>query len=211
MPGPSFRFERAVLKRLPDAIIAGVDEVGRGPLAGPVTAAAVILDLEKTPAALLKGLDDSKKLSAAQREELYAALYACGTAVIGLGQAGVLEIDSINILNASHRAMERAVASLGRVVTVALVDGNRAPKLDCEVETIVQGDGKSFSIAAASIVAKVTRDRLMTALAAAHPGYGWDTNMGYGTREHIDGIARLGVTPHHRRSFAPVRDYIAGQ
>lgn len=211
MPRPSFRFERAVLKRLPDAIVAGVDEAGRGPLAGPVTAGAVILDLKKTPRALRDGLDDSKKLTAERREELYAMLCGCGAAVIGVGQADVHEIDSINILNAALRAMERAIDSLGRMVTVALVDGNRPPKLACEVETIVEGDGKSLSIAAASIVAKVTRDRIMTSLAKAHPGYGWETNMGYGTPAHYDGIARLGVTVHHRRSFAPIRAHIAGE
>jgi len=205
VPGPSFRFERAVLKRLPNAIVAGIDEAGRGPLAGPVVAAAVILDYKKTPKALRQGLDDSKKLAAERREELYAMLVGCGTAVIGVGQADVHEIDSINILNATYRAMARAVDALGRMVTVALIDGNRAPKLSCEVETIVQGDGKSLSIAAASIVAKVTRDRLMLELAEAHPGYGWETNMGYGTAAHCDAIARIGLTDHHRRSFAPVR------
>jgi len=207
---PSFAFERAVLKRLPGAIVAGVDEAGRGPLAGPVIAAAVILDQHKISKALCEGLDDSKKLSASRREELYAALHGCGAAVIGVGQADVREIDSLNILNATYLAMTRAVDALARTVTVALVDGNRAPRLACAVETIVKGDGKSFSIAAASIIAKVTRDRLMTDLAAAHPGYGWDTNMGYGTQVHCDAIARLGVTDHHRRSFAPVRDHLAG-
>jgi len=208
---PSFRFERAVLKRLPDAIVAGVDEAGRGPLAGPVVAAACILDYKKTPKALRQGLDDSKKLSAERREELYALLCGCGAAVIGVGRAEVHEIDSVNILNATYRAMTRAVEALGRMVTVALVDGNRAPPMSCQVETIIEGDGKSLSIAAASIVAKVTRDRLMTALAAEHPGYGWHTNMGYGTAAHCDAIARLGLTAHHRRSFAPVRNHLAGE
>ncbi len=207
---PNFKYERAVLKRLPAAIVAGVDEAGRGPLAGPVVAGAVILDYKKTPKELRQGLDDSKKLSAARREELYSILCSCGAAVIGVGQADVSEIDSFNILNATYRAMARAVDALGHLVTVALVDGNRAPKLNCDVETIIQGDGKSLSIAAASIVAKVTRDRLMTALAAAHPGYGWETNMGYGTAEHCDAITRIGLTDHHRRSFAPVREHLAG-
>lgn len=207
---PTFTFERAVLKKSPGAIVAGVDEAGRGPLVGPVFAAAVILDIAKTPKVLVQGLDDSKKLSAARRAELYEILCACG-AVIGVGRADVDEIDSINILNATFRAMERAVAALGQAVTVALVDGNRAPKLPCTVQTIVKGDGKSLSIAAASIVAKVTRDKLMTALAAAHPGYGWETNMGYGTAEHCEAIARLGITPHHRRSFAPVRERLAAE
>ncbi len=208
--GPTVKVERAVLKRLPDAIVAGVDEAGRGPLAGPVVAGAVILDIKKTPKSLRQGLDDSKKLTAERREELYAILVSCGAAVIGVGQADVHEIDSFNILNATYRAMARAVNSLGHLVTVALVDGNRAPPLTCTVETVIQGDGKSLSIAAASIVAKVTRDRLMTALAAQHPGYGWDANMGYGTRVHCEAMARMGVTEHHRRSFAPVRAVLAG-
>jgi ribonuclease HII len=129
---------------------------------------------------------------------------------IGVGRAEVHEIDSLNILNATFRAMERAVAALGRIVTHALVDGNRPPKLSCEIQCIVEGDGKSLSIAAASVIAKVTRDRVMTELAAQHPGYGWETNMGYGTAAHYEGLARLGVTPHHRRSFAPVRATLAG-
>lgn len=207
---PSFRFERAVIKGDPGAIVAGVDEAGRGPLAGPVVAAAVILDLKKTPKALRQGLDDSKKLPHARREELYALLLGSSAAVIGVGQADVHEIDSLNILNATYKAMGRAVDALGRMVTVALVDGNRAPPLGCAVQTIIEGDGKSLSIAAASIVAKVTRDRIMYELARAHPGYGWETNVGYGTREHYDGMCARGVTAHHRRSFAPVRAALAG-
>ena len=206
---PDFSFEQAVLKKIPGAVIAGVDEAGRGPWAGPVVAGAAILDPARLPEALLRGLDDSKKLSHARREELYALLCGCDAAVIGVGQADVNEIDGLNILNATFRAMERAVAALGRKVTMALVDGNRAPKLTCDVQTIVKGDGKSLSIAAASVIAKVTRDRLMTALAATHPGYGWDSNMGYGTAAHQEGLARLGVTEHHRRSFAPIRARLA--
>lgn len=206
---PDFSFEQAVLKNAPGAVIAGVDEAGRGPWAGPVVAGAVILDPTRLPDALRQGLDDSKKLSHARREELYELLRGCDAAVIGVGQADVGEIDSLNILNATFRAMERAVADLGRTVTVALVDGNRAPKLMCDVQTIVKGDGRSLSIAAASVIAKVTRDRLMTELAAAYPGYGWDSNMGYGTAAHQEGLARLGVTQHHRRSFAPIRARLA--
>lgn len=211
MSRPDFSFERAVLKRLPGAVVAGVDEAGRGPLAGPVVAAAVILDMGRTPDSLLRGLDDSKKLSAPRRAELYAALFDCGAAVIGVGEAAVHEIDSLNILNAAHLAMARAVAGLKTAVTVALVDGNRAPPLPCTVETIIGGDAKCLSIAAASIVAKVTRDRHMIALAALHPGYGWPSNMGYGTKAHCAAIVALGVTPHHRRSFAPVRARLAEQ
>jgi ribonuclease HII len=208
---PSFAYEHGILSRMPGAVIAGIDEAGRGPLAGPVVAGAVILDSAKTPKALLLGLDDSKKLSHDRREELYAMLVGCETAVVGVGQADVHEIDRLNILNATYLAMARAVDALDCVVSVALVDGNRAPVLPCTVETIVRGDNKSFSIAAASIIAKVTRDRLMTTLAAAHPGYGWETNMGYGTAAHCDSIARLGVTAHHRRSFAPVRNRVAAE
>ena len=211
MKQPSFQFERAAHKRFPGAIVAGVDEAGRGPLAGPVIAGAVILDLKKTPKTLRDGLDDSKKLPFERREELYALLLSCGMAVIGVGRAEVHEIDSVNILNATYLAMQRAVEALGRVVTVALVDGNHAPKLACAVEAIIGGDGKSLSIAAASIVAKVTRDRLMKEFALTHPGYGWETNVGYGTRTHYEGINRLGVTPLHRRSFAPVRAALASE
>lgn len=208
---PTFRYERAVLKKDPAAIIAGIDEVGCAPLAGPVVAAAVILDQKKLPKALRQGLDDSKKLSIEKREEYYALLLACGAAVCGVGRAEVHEIDSLNIYYASHLAWRRAVDSLGRAVTVALIDGNKTPKdFPCAVETIVKGDGKSLSIAAASVIAKVTRDRYMKDLAVQHPGYGWETNVGYPTKTHRDAIIRLGLTPHHRRSFGLVRAQLAG-
>jgi ribonuclease HII len=207
-----FRYERAWLQRQPGAAVAGIDEAGRGPLAGPVLAAAVILPIDRCPPELRTGLDDSKKLSAARRDVLYALLHDWAEIAIGVGQAEVAEIDSVNILNATHRAMARAVAALGRAVDVALVDGNRAPPLPggIAVETIVGGDGASLSIAAASIVAKVSRDRAMAALHREFPAYGWDTNMGYGTAEHLAALARLGPTPHHRRSFAPVRAALGG-
>ena len=207
--GPTFKYECAVLKRLPDAMIAGIDEVGCAPLAGPVVAAAVVLDQKKLPKILRQELDDSKKVPKEKREELYGILLSCGAAVAGVGRAEVHEIDTINILNAAHLAMRRALESLNCIVTVALIDGNRKPKgLTCEIETIVKGDGKSLSIAAASIIAKVTRDRLMAELALAHPGYGWETNVGYPTPEHREAIIRLGLTDHHRRSFQFVRDQI---
>ncbi|MHB1204165.1 MAG: ribonuclease HII, partial [Rhodospirillaceae bacterium] len=149
---PTFKFERAVLTREPGAVVAGVDEVGCAPLAGPVMAAAVILDQKKLPKVLRQGLDDSKKLSLERREEYYALLLSCGAAVIGVGRAEVHEIDSLNILYASQLAWRRAVESLGCMVSVALIDGNRTPKdFPCAVETIVKGDGKSLSIAAASV------------------------------------------------------------
>jgi ribonuclease HII len=206
----SFLHEQAILCQRPSAIVAGVDEAGRGPLAGPVVAAAAILSVTDLPVALADGLDDSKQLTPERREELYALMMACPHVVYGVGQADVAEIDAINILNATYRAMERAVAALPRAVDIALVDGNRAPNLSCTVHTLIGGDGLSLSIAAASIIAKVTRDRLMMALATEHPGYGWHTNMGYGTAEHYVGLNTLGVTPHHRRSFAPVRCILDG-
>jgi ribonuclease HII len=183
--------------------VAGVDEAGRGPWAGPVVAAAVVFEAGRIP----DGLDDSKKLSAAARARLFEQIMA--TAQVGVGEASVDEIDDANILEATLRAMARAVAALPRRPTTAIVDGNQAPALDCPTETVVQGDGKSLSIAAASIVAKVTRDRQMAALAADFPGFGWDRNAGYGTAEHSRALENLGATPHHRKSFAPVRKRIA--
>ncbi len=202
---PDFDLENAYIKTHPGAVVAGVDEAGRGPWAGPVVASAVILNIDELPADLIDGLDDSKKLTALRRDVLFSALHNCGAATIGVGQADVQEIDTLNILKATYRAMERAIDDLGHEVSLALVDGNRAPPLPCAVTTVIKGDGKSLSIAAASVIAKVTRDRHMTGLAAAFPGYGWETNMGYGTAKHQDAIDRLGVTDHHRRSFAPIK------
>ena len=183
--------------------VAGVDEAGRGPWAGPVVAAAVILDRRVLTPALAAGLDDSKKLSAKRRLSLFSALaYA---ARIGVGAASVGEIDRHNILAAALTAMERAVGALGPVPDFALVDGNRLPSLPCAAEPVIGGDGLSLSIAAASIIAKVTRDRLMAALGRRYPGFGWERNMGYGTAEHRAALRRLGPTPHHRQSFAPIR------
>jgi len=187
--------------------VAGIDEAGRGPWAGPVIAAAVILTPEHLPDGLLAAIDDSKKLSAAKRAAAAAALrdaVPAGGARIGLGGASASEIDRTNILAASLTAMARAVAALGAPPALALVDGNRAPDLPCPVQTLVKGDSLSLSIAAASILAKVTRDRLMTRLAARYPGFAWERNAGYGTAAHKEGLARLGPTPHHRHSFAPV-------
>ena len=200
-----------------NVLVIGLDEAGRGPWAGPVMAAAAWLDPERCPAELRRGLDDSKRLSPARRAELLDMLEhsaAGGAAALGLGEAGVAEIDEINILQATLRAMTRAAADLaaglatrgGRAPEAALVDGNRLPELPCPAEAVVGGDGLSLSIAAASILAKVTRDRHMAALAKAHPGYGWERNQGYGTAEHRAALARLGVAPEHRRSFRPVRE-----
>ncbi|HTT78921.1 MAG TPA: ribonuclease HII [Stellaceae bacterium] len=193
-------------------IVCGIDEAGRGPLAGPVVAAAVVIDRRRFRGELRRVLDDSKALSRGLRESCHHALFGC--ARIGIGAASTREIDRINILRASLLAMRRAVAALALLSDgapdIALVDGNVAPELPCPVETVIKGDALSFSIAAASVVAKVTRDRIMRALARRYPGYGWDSNVGYSTQEHFAGIARLGVTPHHRRSFAPVRCALSG-
>jgi ribonuclease HII len=194
---PHYIFESRWLKTIPGPI-AGVDEAGRGPLAGPVVAAAVILDRKRIP----KGLDDSKQMTADAREDAYGRIMAC--AVVGLGDATVDEIDLVNIRQATHLAMARAVRALALAPAFALVDGNDAPALPCRCDTIVEGDSRSVSIAAASIIAKVTRDRMMTALHQEHPGYGWLTNKGYGTPKHLDALNRLGPCRHHRRSFAPV-------
>lgn len=191
---PSFSRERKI-----DGPVAGIDEVGRGPLAGPVYAAAVILD----PARLPRGLDDSKAMTAEARETAFEKIMERALAV-GIGVASVAEIDEINILQATMLAMRRAADQLSVAPVLALVDGNRAPALACPVETIIEGDAKSMSIAAASIIAKVTRDRVMCALDLEHPGYNWARNKGYGTRDHLDALDRLGPSVHHRRSFAPV-------
>ena len=189
-------------------VVVGVDEAGRGPWAGPVVAAAAWLDPEALDPALLSQIDDSKRLGPDLRDRLYRRLMAAGpsAARLGLGTASAAEIDDLNILEASLLAMARAVAALGLTPDAALVDGTKAPELPCPAETVVKGDSRSTSIAAASIIAKVARDRRMAALALAHPGYGWERNRGYGTAEHRAALARLGVTPEHRRSFRPVRE-----
>jgi ribonuclease HII len=185
------------------ATICGVDEAGRGPWAGPVVAAAVVLDRDDIP----PGLNDSKKLTARRRAILFDAI--CGAASVGVGLASVEEIESLNILRANDLAMGRAIAALQPLPGAALIDGNRVPPgLPCRAQGLVGGDGRSLSIAAASIIAKVTRDRIMGELAKAHPGYGWERNQGYGTAEHRAALARLGVTPLHRRSFCPIHNML---
>jgi ribonuclease HII len=190
---PDDRLERALA-----APVAGIDEAGRGPWAGPVVAAAVVLDPARVPA----GLDDSKRLSAPRRAALFEALAAC--AAVGVGLADVAEIDRLNIRRATHLAMRRALDALPTRPRHALVDGNDVPDLPCPATAVVGGDGLSLSIAAASIVAKVTRDRLMEALARSHPGYGFERHKGYGTALHRGALARLGPCAQHRLSFRPV-------
>ncbi len=202
MTKPDFSFEKAAQKR-GFRHIAGVDEVGRGPLAGPVVAAAVILD----PANIPDGLNDSKKLTAKRRDALYDALLIA--ADVSIAEATVAEIDAHNILRASHIAMVRAIAGLSQVVDHALIDGNTIPRdLAVSSETLIKGDGRSLSIAAASIVAKVWRDRHMVTLAQQHPHYGWDKNAGYPTAQHKLGLEQFGVTEHHRRSFKPIHNIL---
>jgi ribonuclease HII len=201
---PHYIYESRILKTL-DGPVCGVDEAGRGPLAGPVVAAAVILRKGHIP----KGLNDSKQLSEEDRESLYPQILEMALAV-GVGEASVGEIDLVNIRQATHLAMARAVRALGVPAAFALVDGNDPPALPCRCDTLVGGDGRSLSIAAASIVAKVTRDRMMVALHDEHPGYNWRNNKGYGTAEHYHGLKAHGVTEHHRRSFAPIHNLLAG-
>ena len=192
-----------VLEKRAGGRVAGVDEVGRGPLAGPVVAAAVVFPTG-VPRRLAGLLDDSKKLTAEQRLVAFQALRQSGRAEIAVGAASVAEIDRLNILRAALLAMCRAVARLPEPPDVALVDGNQPPPLACPVQCVVGGDARSLSIAAASIVAKVLRDRAMTRLAVRFPGYGWDSNAGYATELHIAALRRLGPTRHHRPSFGTV-------
>jgi ribonuclease HII len=194
MKRPCFKLEIAFPMPL-----AGVDEAGCAPLAGPVVAAAVVLDRDKFP----RGIDDSKKLPIEAREALYGRLYK--VARIGVGIASVEEIDEINIYWARMLAMSRAVEALGFEPAWVLVDGNATPRWQRPSKAIVAGDAKCRSIAAASIIAKVTRDRIMADHAVTYPGYGWETNRGYPTPEHIRALDTHGLTPLHRRSFAPVR------
>jgi ribonuclease HII len=202
MNGPDYALEEAA-RRAGARVVAGVDEVGRGPLAGPVTAAAVILDLTRIP----EGIDDSKKLPAKRRAALAEAIMRdCDWAV---GHASVEEIDAMNILRASHLAMCRAIAGLRQRPDLALIDGNLLPRdLPMPGQAVIKGDARSLSIAAASLVAKFLRDRIMVDLAQQHPGYGWEVNAGYPTKAHRQALLDLGVTPYHRRSFKPVHNIL---
>ena len=200
---PTFDFEKKHT-----GLIAGTDEAGRGPWVGPVVAAAVCFSDLKIPDALALELNDSKKLSAKKREKLFPLIYESG-ALIGVGQASAEEIDSLNILQASFLAMKRALDQIeqqGHTIDFVLVDGNRKPNnWKWQTEEIIGGDGKSLSIAAASIIAKVTRDKMLCELAKEYPMYGWDKNAGYGTAEHIKALKEFGITPYHRKSYAPIK------
>jgi ribonuclease HII len=200
MGRPCFKLERDFPTPL-----AGVDEAGCAPLAGPVVAAAVILDREKFP----RGIDDSKKLDLETREAIFGRLQK--VAIVGVGICSVEEIEQLNIYWARMLAMTRAVAALPQEPAWILVDGNACPRWDRPSKAIVAGDARCRSIAAASIIAKVTRDRIMAEHARDYPGYGWETNRGYPTPEHIRGIAALGLTPLHRRTFSRVREHLEVQ
>ena len=199
---PTFRHERRALNSgiFP---VAGCDEAGRGPLAGPVVAAAVILDPGRIP----RGLNDSKKLDAAAREKLYEKI--CASAQVAVAFGAVERIDRDNILRASLWALARAVKALPVAPKLVIVDGNMKIDCGCDCQAVVSGDALVLSVAAASIVAKVTRDRLMVRLGLAHPGYGFERHMGYSVPEHFAALARLGPTVHHRKSFAPVAEKLA--
>lgn len=202
-PRPHLRFERRLWTEGKE-IICGVDEAGRGPLAGPVVAAAVILPRTKIP----KGLNDSKTLSAAAREAMAGEIFA--RCEVGIGMAEPEEIDRVNILAASLIAMARAVQALPRAPQHALVDGNKSAPLSCSQTALVKGDARCLSIAAASIIAKVTRDRLMVRASERFSGYGFASHKGYPTQAHRDAVARLGPCSIHRRSFAPVKAWYCG-
>ena len=206
---PDFSLEES-LGLSTSAVIVGVDEVGRGPLAGPVTAAAVFFDRQKITSDLLTKIDDSKKIAQKKRATISKQIESI--AIIGIGWASSGEIDQLNILEATMLAMQRAIFSLQKQIILdpdyILIDGNKFPRLDFPSKAIVRGDEKSISIAAASIVAKSKRDAFMTSLSKLYPGYGWEKNAGYGTREHLAAIEREGITVHHRRSFKPIANYL---
>ena len=187
----------------PRVRVCGIDEAGRGPLAGPVVAGAAVIDVKRLP----QGLNDSKKLNHKTRERLFTELMEC--ADIGIGIATVEEIDEINILQATMLAMTRALAALKTPPAFALIDGNRIPKFATPARAIVKGDARVLSIAAASIAAKVTRDRMMVEIAKAHPEYGFERHMGYGTAFHLTALKEHGATIHHRKSFAPIRNMLS--
>ncbi len=203
---PDFEIENSL-----SGFVAGIDEAGRGPWAGPVVAGAVVFLDKNLHLELLQGLDDSKKLSAKKREKLYNVLFEeekNGKLAIGVGEATASEIDEINILQATFLAMQRAVNKLPVKPDLAIIDGNQNPKkFLCPTKTVIKGDGKSLSISAASIVAKVYRDRLMAELAIKYPYYAFEKNAGYGTAKHIEGLKKYGIVAEHRKSYKPIQLY----
>ncbi len=200
------------LENMYSGLVAGIDEAGRGPWAGPVVAGAVVILDKQLSKTLLDGLDDSKKLSAKKREMLYDELLreqAEGKLYIGIGEASCREIDEMNILQATFLAMKRATDKLPQCPDVALIDGNRTPNnFKCKTKTVIKGDAKSMSVAAASIAAKVYRDRIMKEMAKKYPYYGFEKNAGYGTACHIEGLKKYGITPEHRKSYKPIQALI---
>lgn len=200
---PTFRFENEF--SLQGDLVAGIDEAGCGPWAGPVVAAAVIIDQDLFDDELRAGVKDSKKLVRSKREEVYKKLIKHPSIQYGVGEASVQEIDQLNIGKATRLAMVRAVQNLKIKPSFLLVDGIRAPELKQRVQTVIKGDQQSFSIAAASIIAKVTRDSIMTTLDEKYPNYGWKNNAGYGTKIHHEAMKLYGLTPHHRLTYAPVK------
>jgi ribonuclease HII len=197
---PSFEFESKF-----SGVVAGIDEVGIGSWVGPVMAAAVVLQ-PGTPKGILDVLNDSKKLTGSKREQIYKQLTECPDVIYSIGQADVTEIDALNIRQATFLAMQRAFESLQVSPVAALVDGNARPGLSCPTQMIVKGDQRSYSIAAASIIAKVERDHLIKEYAIQFPHYGWDKNAGYGTKQHKEALLRHGITKHHRLGYAPIKN-----
>ncbi|MBY0281942.1 MAG: ribonuclease HII [Alphaproteobacteria bacterium] len=200
---PTFKFENEF--PLKEGPVAGVDEAGCGPWAGPVVAAAVIIDQDLFSDELRISVKDSKKLIRSKRESTFEKLIMHPSIQYGVGEASVQEIDQLNIGRATRLAMVRAIQNLKTQPTFVLVDGIRSPDLRQRVQTVIKGDQQSFSIAAASIIAKVTRDKIMDSLDKEHPSYGWKSNAGYGTKVHHDAMKLYGLTPHHRLSYAPVK------
>ncbi len=203
---PDFAFENKL-----QGLVAGVDEAGRGPWAGPVVAGAVVFLTHEVDEFLLENLDDSKKITPKKRETLYEKLFEAqdkGQVLIGIGQAQAQEIDEMNILQATFLAMKRAVEGLGKIPDYAIIDGNQKPKdFPCQSMTLIKGDARSYSVAAASIAAKVFRDRMMKDLALRYPYYGFEKNAGYGTKDHIEGIKAFGIIDGvHRKSYRPIQE-----
>lgn len=204
---PDFEFENSV-----EGLVAGVDEAGRGPWVGPVVAGCVVFLAKEVHPYLIENLNDSKKISKKKREKLYEVLLEekeKGNLLAEVGVASAKEIDEKNILNATFEAMKRAILNTGIKPDLVLIDGNRVPKnFDYQAKAVVKGDAKSYSISAGSIMAKVYRDKLMEDMAKVYPNYGFEKNAGYGTKEHIEALKKYGITPEHRKSYAPIKEFL---